>query len=1230
MDSKPVTLVDEDLQTIREITSDSGEYDDLGDQSYECQSCSAMMWYGERIDKQKGTSNPKFSMCCNGGKVELPNLIKAPDPLKILLFGTDRRSKHFQEHIRSYNMMFSFTSFGGKIQTTINTGSGPYTFLLHGQNYHLMGSLLPDEGSRPKFAQIYKFDTENEVKNRMDAVRSGDSSSELDPEIVSTLKDMVDSSNMLAHSYRAARDRLSQTGMEDVKLRLIKKRSTDGRTYNLPNFSEIAGLIVGDFDTQEGVRDIDPEKIWRQRDSVALKKIVPMVESERLKFIRFNQDKLKVNMYKGIEESILKGDTDARSISTKVILPGSFTQGPRYMFNNLVDALQICNWIEFPSLFITISCNPQWPEIQRALSGTNLRPEDRPDILTRVFKMKLDSLMLDLKKGKIFGRIRAYVCTIEFQKHGLPHAHILIWLHNEDKPKTPKDIDKIICAEILDKVTDRKMYDLVEKYMIHGSCGLANQNSPCMKDGICTKQFPKSFVNRTEADADGYPVYKIRENGRTVVKKKTYLDNGFVVPYNRALLKKYRAHINVELCNQNKSIKYLFKYVNKGHDRVMAAFYQSNNPGATPESRDEIKMYYDCRYLSACEAAWRLFTFDIYFRDPPEIRLSFHLSDNQSVVFTDNDSLVDVLNKSTAKQTMFLAWYEEFPQKFVYKEKARCWIPRKIGFSIGRVTNVPPGRGEDYYLRLLLNFQRGCTCYDDLRKVEDHVYPTFKDACFAFGLLDDDNEYIAGINEANEWASGDYVRRLFVVLLVAHNMSRPEHVWESCWKEFAEDIAYRLQQRRTNSGPPVSDDTLRNYALIEIENILQSNNKSLSNFPPMPIPIGSMTDDTVNRLVLDELDYDVDAMGEELKKYLSSITDEQKKGGLFFLYGHGGTGKTFIWKTLSAAIRSKGEIVINVASSGIASLLLSGGRTAHSRFGLPINRQCKVMKLNKNIRLESSSSSANADEIREFADRILRIGNGDAGEINDGDTTIKILDDMLIRNSADPFLDLIEFVYPDLVTNLFTPEYFEGRAILAPTNESVGFMNDHFLSIITGEEKVYFSSDSMCKEELLSDVNAEIYSPEFLNTISCSGIPLHKLTLKRGVPVMLIRNIDQARGLCNGTRLQIINMGKHVLNCRILSGKHVGDMVFIPRMTLVPSNSALPIKFQRRQFPLMDKTLSHVGLYLPRPVFSHGQLYVALSRVKSRSGINILINSESGDTTNVTNNVVYKEVFQRI
>lgn len=127
------------------------------------------------------------------------------------------------------------------------------------------------------------------------------------------------------------------------------------------------------------------------------------------------------------------------------------------------------------------------------------------------------------------------------------------------------------------------------------------------ENGVCSKRFPKQYVETTMSDEDGYLLYTRRKNSRTVLKKKIPLHNGFVLPYNRTLLQKYKAHINVELCNQNKSIKYLFKYVNKGHDRVTAAFYQSRNNDQGVQIRDEIKMYYDCRYLSACEATWRIF-----------------------------------------------------------------------------------------------------------------------------------------------------------------------------------------------------------------------------------------------------------------------------------------------------------------------------------------------------------------------------------------------------------------------------------------------------------------------------------------------------------------------------------------------------------------------------------------------------------------------------------------------
>lgn len=129
------------------------------------------MFYNERINKQRNTIVPDFSLCCGHGKVKLPPLQEPPIIMKKLLSGEDSRSKHFTQNIRGYNMMFSFTSMGGKIDNTVNNGSGPYVFKLHGLNYHRIGSLLPEEGSTPKFAQLYIYDTENEVNNRAGVIR---------------------------------------------------------------------------------------------------------------------------------------------------------------------------------------------------------------------------------------------------------------------------------------------------------------------------------------------------------------------------------------------------------------------------------------------------------------------------------------------------------------------------------------------------------------------------------------------------------------------------------------------------------------------------------------------------------------------------------------------------------------------------------------------------------------------------------------------------------------------------------------------------------------------------------------------------------------------------------------------------------------------------------------------------------------------------------------------------
>ncbi|KAI9124307.1 hypothetical protein K1719_005607 [Acacia pycnantha] len=174
-----------------------------------------------------------------------------------------------------------------------------------------------------------------------------------------------------------------------------------------------------------------------------------------------------------------------------------------------------------------------------------------------------------------------------------------------------------------------------------------------------------------------------------------------------------------------------------------------------------------------------------------------------------------------------------------------------------------------------------------------------------------------------------------------------------------------------------------------------------------------------------------------------------------------------------------------------------------------------------------------------------------------------------------------------------------------------------------------------------SEIAATLLPSKYLNAIKCSGFPHHKLVLKIGVPVMLIRNIDQAAGLCNGTRLQITQLGKTVVKAKALNGTRAGEEILMHRMDMNPSETTLPFKMTRRQFPIIisfamtinksqDQSLSNAGLYLPSSIFSHGQLYVAMSRVKNFSGLKIHILNEFGKCSNTTINVVYREVFQNL
>jgi len=168
--------------------------------------------------------------------------------------------------------------------------------------------------------------------------------------------------------------------------------------------------------------------------------------------------------------------------------------------------------------------------------------------------------MDDIRKGKIFGDVSGFVYTIEFQKRGLPHAHLLLILHQSCKIKEPEDVDRIVCAEIPSPLTHPNLYEAVASHMMHGPCGGDFPNSPCMENSVCTKNFPKDLNPSTKIVHGVFPQYRRRDTKEFVVKRNTALDNLSVVPYNKYLLMKYNCHINVEVCASISCIKYIYKY----------------------------------------------------------------------------------------------------------------------------------------------------------------------------------------------------------------------------------------------------------------------------------------------------------------------------------------------------------------------------------------------------------------------------------------------------------------------------------------------------------------------------------------------------------------------------------------------------------------------------------------------------------------------------------------------
>ncbi|CAF2138868.1 unnamed protein product [Brassica napus] len=668
----------------------------------ECPSCGALVWQSESTGRDPRTKELRFTICCNQGQIKLPPMRQPPPVLEKLL-----QCKQFRETIRVYNALLAFTSIGANIDYSVVFGRGPFTFRIQGQTYHRIGSLLPKPGKA----------TEATLK---------------------VLIEMVDTNNCLAKVFRRVRDRYEANSEEDFTISLISDKGK-GKQYDLPQSSEVVGLIVGEMSDTICERDIvvkfqstnlteirDDHPLYmslqypllfpygeygfnteiplhleegssRTRKFVSIRQfyasqiqtrlkegmtliksgrllhqyvvdVYSSIEEDRLRWHRLNQDVLRAELYSNVCDAVGKGDTDARTVD----------------------------------LFITMTANPNWKEIKDHLAAYGGdSPNDRPDIECRVFKMKLDQLLDDFKKGTFFAPYTAALHRIEFQKRGLPHAHILLWFGDHSRTPSPEEIDKIISAELPDKQKDPEAYELVAKHMIHGPCGLDRPRSPCMENHVCAKKFPRPFTESTSIDKSGYIIYRRRKNeNANVLKDGILLDNASVIPYNIEILKKYAAHINVEWCNRTSAIKYLFKYITKGVDRAT-------------------------------------------------VLLVVHLEGEHNITIKDTDNLGRVIQKPGIEKTMFTEWmvlcrtsafartltYVQIPEFFTWNNSSKVWSERKRGTSIGRVVTVHPASGDRYYLRILINKVKGPRSYTELRTFNGVTYPDFKSTCCIYEVF---------------------------------------------------------------------------------------------------------------------------------------------------------------------------------------------------------------------------------------------------------------------------------------------------------------------------------------------------------------------------------------------------------------------------------------------------------------------------------------------------------------
>ncbi|XP_023747382.1 uncharacterized protein LOC111895527 [Lactuca sativa] len=1109
------------------------------------------------------------------------------------------------------------TSFGANEDDSINKGRAPYVFKFSGQIYHWIGYFYPQDVHPPRFLQLYMCDTENEVANRLHSFH-GEGEVLLSADVVDSLSHMLHKHNEYIRTFKTAKEIAQSMNLDSYGVCLFNV--VLDRRYGPPAPGSLGCIVCGD-DVTGAMYDIivysksgSPRRVsklhptymplqypllfpygeegWypalnlrinsnrsltnnmyfnyeihdRHTYSLILHSrnlfhqylvdAYTCIEQSRLGFIEHHQQQLRIKYISGVYDTKSKGDIDSRVIGKGVFLPATFVGGPRYMYKHYQDALAICKVHGKPQYFITFTCNVKWPEYRRYMDVIGQRDiQNKPDIIARIFKIKVHAFINFLKEDKTFGDI---FTPLNSKKRDLPHCHTLLWVTSPFRIQEGVNIDKYITVELPDPILEPALYRTVTTCMLHGPCGSLNIGTPCMVDDRCVKRFPKPFNPLTIFYENGYVHYRRRAGSYHVLQSGVRTDNGYVVSYNKRLCSRFDAHINVEYCGWNMMIKYLFKYISKGFDRVRFTLQtlEANTTASSstiPVVVNEIKLFLDGRYICPHEAAWRILNFPIHERDPPVQVLAVHLEGMQPTIFKENSQLGSLIDTPSFGVTTLTEWlennqrdltYNDYPSKYSWDTKDKRWIHRTTitNTTIGRLAYVHPTDGELFYLRILLFYQKGCKSFYDIRTVRENTYLTFRDACEALGLTGDDKEWLTAFEEAASWATSSELRSLFCHLLLSCEVGNPLLLWEVAKPKMGDDIAYTFTANSIDPNVILRVDTLEQQILLEIQKTLLAStpSKSLVDFG-LPTPSPSLLSILKNRLLLEETNYDTNLLISQNSSMVSQLNPDQ----------------VTIYERVVDAERNKNQLLLFVYGYG-----------------------------------------------------------GDKG-----------------------LESLINFVYgKDIIFNP-SPEELSVRAIICMKNETADQVNALILSKTNSQEVVYNNCDSIKSQTHDSLELDTLYPLDYLNNLHFSGIPSHTLILKVNTPVMLMRNINQREGLCNGTHLIVTQLLPSVIEASIITGISVGKRVYIPRIKFVHNTSDLPFIFIRKQFPIkvcsamtikksQGQSLKKVGLYLTNSVFTRTAICGFVKSYLTRFNKDSATKKEALPF-NCTRNVLFKDLLAR-